>query len=297
MHRVSPFVHQRGHRLVVVVVVHEDKGVHVVRRAVHVSARELARPRIDVHPAVLQAGGHRRHVTLAERLHRFEHHLLALIDRVLARAAHQGRVDVVVAHLALDAEQPCPQPEVTVQGGQVPVGLRDQGFVDGGGNAFAIERAREGVRVLAQLGVDRVLLQALVEGDAESALELLPGAEERVENLLAVVAVRRFPVFGIGRLVELHFLAVGKPDRRPGQLRVRENLVGRARGLLRQGKAGDDALTPGGGLGCDLAHERSALDARLQEVTTTCTWVKRVVFDLRAGQASAAAPQECDKHR
>src|SRR5882672_3005062 len=67
-------------------------------------------------------------------------------------------------------------------------------------------------------------------------------AANRVEDLLAVVAVRRFPVFGIGRLFELHFLAVGQPERRPRQVRVRENLAGRVRRLLRQAEGGDDAL-------------------------------------------------------
>ena len=51
MDGMSPFVDQGRHRVVVVVVVQEQIGMHVIGRAVHVCAGGFARARQHVHPA------------------------------------------------------------------------------------------------------------------------------------------------------------------------------------------------------------------------------------------------------
>ena len=125
---------------------------------------------------------------------------------------------------------------------QVRVRLRDQGVVHGDRDLVGVQRARDGVGILAHLRVRAVLLQALVERHAEGALEFLPRAPERVEDLLAVLAVGHLAIVRVGGLVDLHFLAVGELHGRPRHLGVGEDAVGRAGGARGEPEGGDDLL-------------------------------------------------------
>ena len=217
--------------------------MHVVGIARHVRAGLLMRPRIGVHPAACESFRHRRDVALAKRPRRLEHQALRFVERIRVGAGHERRIDVVVAHLASgDAEKARAQPEVAMQRWQTLVGLGDERVVDGTRQPLAVEGALERPRVLAHARVDRVLLQALVKGDAVAALELLPLAPERVEHALAIVAVGRFATLLVSGVVEQQFFAVGEPHLRPRHVRVREDLVHGASRAARQVEVGDQRL-------------------------------------------------------
>ena len=234
---MAPLVRQRGERFIVVVVVEQQVGMHVVHGAVHVGARALFGARVDVHPAALRALRHGTRVVFAERLDRCQHQFDALADRVFQITGDHRRVDVVVTHLA-QAQHARAQPEVTVQGGQIEFGLRHQRVVDGARQFVAIERLRQRVRITADFGQRGVLSELLVEAHAEGALKRFPLAPEGIEDQFAISAVAGGAVFFVGSLVEYHFGAVGQFDFGPGHIGIRQrriDRVGRAGGRAESG--------------------------------------------------------------
>ncbi len=208
---MAPFVGDRRHRFVVVVVVHQHVGVHVVGVARHVRARLLVRARIGVHPAAVEAVGQRGDVFPAQRRDGIDDELPALRIGKLEIAVHERRIDVVVVELR-HAEQLRAEPEIPIKRRQAGVGLRNQRVEHRDRNIVAVERARDRVRVLAHLGVHRILLQLRIQVDADRALVGLERAEERIHHALAIVALRGFAVFRVGRGVERHLLAGGELD-------------------------------------------------------------------------------------
>ena len=51
MHGMPPLMHERGERFVIIVIVEQQIGVHVIGRAIHIGAIGLARMGKQVHPA------------------------------------------------------------------------------------------------------------------------------------------------------------------------------------------------------------------------------------------------------
>ncbi|MXZ33115.1 MAG: hypothetical protein F4Z20_07200, partial [Gammaproteobacteria bacterium] len=123
---MAPFVGEGRHRLVVVVVVEQHVGVHVVDRAVHVRARALAGLRVAVHPLLRQAVFEQFEVLLAEGFQRGEGDLRRAFEVEDAGfRLHQGRIDVVIAQV-VDAEQAAAQFEIAVEQRQGVVYLGDE---------------------------------------------------------------------------------------------------------------------------------------------------------------------------
>ena len=207
VHGVAPFVRQGADGFVIVRVVEQHERVDIIRVAIHIGARHLARARVHIHPARLHGRREGFHVVGAQRRGGGEHHLLALGQRERALAFQQRRIDVVVRQV-LDAQHARAQLEVAVQGGQVGIGLRDQCLVDGRRQMVGVERGALRVSIVAHLRVRGICFELAVQGFAERAFILFPFAEEGVEHQLAVVAPVVAAVFGVRRLVEPYLRAV-----------------------------------------------------------------------------------------
>ena len=80
MHCMAPFVRENRQRVVVAVVIQQQVRVYVVRRAVHVAPGRLARVRIDVHPAALEAAPQQAEIVFAQRLQCVERDALGVVD-------------------------------------------------------------------------------------------------------------------------------------------------------------------------------------------------------------------------
>ena len=237
---VPPLVGERREVGEPAVVVEQQVGVDVVDVAEHVRARRLPRLRVDVHPAALEPLAQQVLVVGAEGRGRRQGQGRRLVDAELAVERGQRRVDVVVVQV-VEAQHAPADAEVAVQRRQVAAGRVEQGAVDGGGDVGAGQRRLQRAAVTPHPGVEDVGLHLRVEQLPEGRLVGLPGAPEPVEHELAVAAVLRRPVQGVGGLVEGHLLTGGQGD--GGERHVRAGQQGvDALGALHHGAGGRDDL-------------------------------------------------------
>ena len=110
-----------------------------------------------------------------------------------------------------------------MEGRQSRIGLRHELAVDRFRHVVGEQRVRQRIREVTHFGVELFGENLGVQRGAEGALVFLPGGPERVEHLLAVVAIGGLAIFSIRRLVEAFDLgAVAQGDGRERQLAVRK---------------------------------------------------------------------------
>ncbi len=218
---MAPLVGEGRHALVVAGQVQQQERVRVVGVAVHVGARHLVLARQVIGPG---RGGRFRqqvHVLLAERRHARQRQLARRRQAELDVELRKRRIDIVVVHV-LEAEQLAAHLEIAVQLRQAPVGLLHQRSVDLRRHPAGVrQRAFHGARMVVRLGREDVRLHLGGQRRRQRGLVALEGLEESLEHQLAVFAVGRFALVGIGRLVQAH-LAGGQRHLRPRQVGIHQ---------------------------------------------------------------------------
>ena len=220
VHQVAALVGQRGGAQIVVEVVQQHVGMHVVRRVVDVGARALARPRVDVDPAFLERLVHSLDVLFTQRRQRLQYQLLRILPRIVgADVLYQRRIRVVVAQV-VDTQDLAAQPQVALQCGDIRANLFQQHVVDVGVDLVAGQRGFQRRFVIAYRRVDDVLLDRRGDRCGQRALECLQGVVERLVARDAVFAIIQAATLAETGRVHAQLFTVCERDRGPGDLGV-----------------------------------------------------------------------------
>ena len=129
----------------------------------------------------------------------------------------------------LDAQEPATQSECPVQRRQSAVRFGDERPVNRLRHVRAVERRREGRRVLAGTGIEHIAPDLCVHGDTEGAREGSDRLPELPEDQDPVLALRECSVLRIAGAVEPDLPAIGERHLGERKIRIGEDLAERQR--------------------------------------------------------------------